>query len=297
MRRKLVEQRDRFVFRHADDAVGAARDCVERLAVRDRMRPDQRMRDQRHLRLLLRGQGRRCDAAHLVRDLAVAVVVDADQPVDPPFHRVRQIVVGGVLIGEERVATGFRDLDRIEHRRSCRYLEVRIIGVEVRAGIGKPRRLSILGPVGQDQDVRVVRVMELVDHVRLGRAEAARERDILCRRQRLVAQHQHLAAEERLLDVGEPCVGKRLRKIDVGSFEPEAMAQRLHLEHGQAPGCRAEFIRLSVMSESIPSIVGPNSFGPGAGRINPALLEEFRPHQFRQDQRDFRPYDNRREHD
>jgi len=47
--------------------------------------------------------------------------------------------------------------------------------VKVRAGIREPERLPVVDAVRQDQDVRVVRMMELVDDVRLGRSEAPRE--------------------------------------------------------------------------------------------------------------------------
>ena len=66
--------------------------------------------------------------------------------------------------------------------------------MEVGPGIGEANRRTIAPAVRQDEDVRIVRVMELVDHVGLGLAEAAREVDILVRRQLLVAKHQHLAA-------------------------------------------------------------------------------------------------------
>src|SRR5437867_626422 len=38
-----------------------------------------------------------------------------------------------------------------------------------------------------------------------------------------------------------------------------------------------------------PPVLGPNSFGRGAGRINPALLQELRSQPSRQYQRNFRP--------
>ena len=50
-------------------------------------------------------------------------------------------------------------------------------------------------------------MMELVDDVRLGRPEAAREGNELRRCQRLIAQHQHLRFEEPSLERGEFGIG------------------------------------------------------------------------------------------
>ena len=58
-------------------------------------------------------------------------------------------------------------------------------------------------------------MMELVEHVRLGTPEAARERDELRGRKLLPAEHQHLTSEKRRGKLGERRIGKRLRKIDV----------------------------------------------------------------------------------
>ena len=151
--------------------------------------------------------------------------------VDAALHRVGKIVVRGVLVREQRVAAARGHLDRIQRRRARRNVEIRIVGVKVRAGIGEPERLPVLDAVGQDQDVRVGRMMELVDDVRLGRPEAARERQELRRRQRLRAEDEHLRAEERALDVGECRVGQRIREVDAEGLGAEARRQRMQVEH------------------------------------------------------------------
>ena len=81
--------------------------------------------------------------------------------------------------GEQRVAADLRHDARIERRRARRHLQVRVVGVEVRARVLQAGRLAVLLHVGQDQDVRIVGMVELVDHVRLRRPDAARERDEL----------------------------------------------------------------------------------------------------------------------
>ena len=55
-------------------------------------------------------------------------------------------------------------------------------------------------------------MVELVDHMRLRRAETGCERRKLARGQILAADRQHLAGVEGLLDLRERGVGQRLRK-------------------------------------------------------------------------------------
>jgi hypothetical protein len=66
------------------------------------------MRDERHARLLLGGQRRGGRAAALVLVVAVAVVMDRDEILHAPAHRSRKIVVGRVLVREDRVPADFR---------------------------------------------------------------------------------------------------------------------------------------------------------------------------------------------
>src|SRR6185369_11446453 len=86
--------------------------------------------------------------------------------------------------------------------------------------------------VRQDQDARIVRVVKLIDHVRLRRPDAAREGDELRRRQRLRTQPDHLTVVEHALDVAEGGIGQRLRQVDAENVGAEACTERSHLEHG-----------------------------------------------------------------
>src|SRR2546425_8787802 len=142
-------------------------------------------------------------------------MVQTDEPIDAPLHARRQAVVSAVLIGEQRVTALLRHLDRIEQRGPRGDVEVRVVGMEIRAGVGKADRLAVLLPVGQDQDVRMLRMMELVDDVRLGTAELAREFQILGGTQPLAAEDEDLAGEERVPDLDEG-------RVDAVRFEPEA---------------------------------------------------------------------------
>src|SRR5215472_130808 len=162
-------------------------------------------------------------------------MVDRYQPLDAPLHRTRQLVVRSVLIREQGVASGLWYLDRIEHRRSRWNFEIRVVRVEIRSGIRQPDRLAILLPIGQNQDVRVRRMMELVDHVRLGRAEATREGHVSRRREGLATHHEELSAEERLLELREGGVGKRLPKVDACSLQSECGGEWAELHQLLSP--------------------------------------------------------------
>lgn len=76
-------------------------------------------------------------------------------------------------------------------------------------------------------------MMKLVDHVWLGRAKAARERHVLRRGRRLVAEHEDLAGEEQPLELRKLAGRQRLRNVDARGFDTEAGADRRHLRsHG-----------------------------------------------------------------
>ena len=74
-------------------------------------------------------------------------------------------------------------------------------------------------------------MVELVDHVRLGRPEAAREFQKLARRQFLSAEHEHLAGEERFLDFTKSAVGEGPGEIDAARLQREIPAQFFQLQH------------------------------------------------------------------
>jgi hypothetical protein len=71
------------------------------------------------------------------------------------------------------------------------------------AGVAQADRLAVLLDVGDDQDLRMARQLELAQHVDLQRAEAAAEGDLLGRRDALVAEHQHVVVEVGAVDARE----------------------------------------------------------------------------------------------
>jgi hypothetical protein len=86
--------------------------------------------------------------------------------------------------------------------------------------------------VRQDEDVALLRVVEGVDDVRLGRAEAPREGQELTGLEPLALDGQDLPFEERLLDVAESGVGERLRQIDALESDTEDIGQPALGQHG-----------------------------------------------------------------
>ena len=104
--------------------------------------------------------------------------------------------------------------------------------MKVGAGIGQSHRLAVLVlTIRKNQYVGIVRMVELIDHVRFRWTQATCECRKLGRRQRLRAKHEHLGAKKCLLDVGEFLVGERPRKIDAPGFQTEARAKRFGLQH------------------------------------------------------------------
>jgi hypothetical protein len=95
---QIGEQLQRFAFCHADDALGADRVQIERLAAGFGMRPDQRMGDRI-------GHFRGFRQVHQL-PFAEAALVDVDRPSagDPGLRRWRQVVIGAVHVDILRVA-------------------------------------------------------------------------------------------------------------------------------------------------------------------------------------------------
>ena len=103
------------------------------------------------------------------------------------------------------------------------------------AGVLQPGGLIVDLHVRQDQDVRVVRVVEFVDHVRLRWPDAARERGELRRRQGLGAYAEHLMLVEHALELAELGIVE-LRQVGAVHLGAEAIAERSCVEHGFAGG-------------------------------------------------------------
>lgn len=84
--------------------------------------------------------------------------------------------------------------------------------MKIGPGIDQTERLAVAMHVGQDKDVRIVRVMKAVDHVWLGPAPMARKGDELMRRQRLTREYNKTVFMQRIFDLPKRYVFQRLRQ-------------------------------------------------------------------------------------
>src|SRR5260221_8361300 len=218
---QLVEEIDRLVFAHPLDAEGAARDRIERGAPGDGMLPRHRMAHPSHLLLLVFAENRGNGSRALVLVVTIAVMVQRNQIADLLLQIGRQAVIGGVLVREQRVAADLRHLDRVERGAARRHIEVRVVGVEVGPRVGEAGRLAVLLYVGEDQDVGVLGMVELVDDVRLGTAELPRELEESAGAEFLMAEDKDLRGEESVPDFAE-IPGNPL------GLDAESVAERLH---------------------------------------------------------------------
>src|SRR5256885_17113680 len=109
--------------------------------------------------------------------------------------------------------------------------------MKVRAGVRKADRRAVLLHVGQDQDVGVLWMVELVDHVRLGPAELARELEKLCRFQLQISEHQDLPGKERIPDFPEIWADRVSLQPEAAEFrQPHPCTARSCFMRAQASG-------------------------------------------------------------
>lgn len=208
------QQRPALVLGQADDAGGEVLVHEQRAASRLRVRTHHRMDGGRHLGDL-RGRERGAPGAARAQLLVLGqVAVLRAQRADHAPQGRGQRVVGGVLVGEQRVAALAGQLLSVQQRTQARPLLVRQVRMPVVAGIAQPDRLAAgVLDVGDDEDFRMVRQLEVLQHVDLQRPEAAAEVDVLARRDALVAEHHHVVVEVRLVQPGEVRIAERSRQV------------------------------------------------------------------------------------
>src|SRR2546428_3513175 len=109
--------------------------------------------------------------------------------------------------------------------------------MEVRAGVRQADRRAVLLHVGQDQDVGVLGMVELVDDVRLGPAELARELEELRRLQPQISEHQDLPGKERIPDFPEIRADRVSLQPETAEFrQPHPCTARSCFMRAQASG-------------------------------------------------------------
>ncbi|MCY1370014.1 hypothetical protein D9M69_570830 [compost metagenome] len=114
------------------------------------------------------------------------------------------------------------------------------------AGIAQPHRLAILHDVGHDEDLRIPGQVELMQHVDHQAAEAPAEIDVLLRGNALVAEHQQVVVQMRLVHPGEVSRVEFLRQIDTDDLRAHRARQGPDQEilgrgNGGVPRCRIRF--------------------------------------------------------
>ena len=215
-----------------------------------RMRAHDRMRDRRHLGLLLRRQ----------RVLAVAArareieIVDGVASLDRRPDRGGQQLVGGIHVGEFGFAAFARHDLRIHHGGLAGALLPGAVGVpKERAAIRMlAARIAVLVEVGQHVDFRVLLVaVILAEHVDLHLAEIAREGDLGRRRQIDVAEQDQLVVEKGFIDLLEQRRRHRLRQRDAGDLAAKHRMQRRDLERPIA--ARALRFKLGLGHDHLPA--------------------------------------------
>ena len=174
-------------------------------------RRNDRLRDRRLLRPLLRGQrlARRAGPlAHLVPELGE--VVRGGAAFQPVLQRVRQVVVGGVHVAELRLAE--RLAVAMRHAMACRTLASAMSCVydmsvcQPWPASFRPTGFPSLRHVRQDHHFGEVRLVEQVGDVDLQLAEATAEGGEGGDVERLVREAQHAMRAERAQDGAEIAV-------------------------------------------------------------------------------------------
>ena len=119
------------------------------------------------------------------------------------FMRVGQALVGEVLVGEQRVAAGGRHFLRVQHRAHGRAGREHLVGVP-----GSAEILLVGGAFDDRQDFRIVR-HALHERMQVDIPPAAGKRQLLGRRQVLVADRDHQIVEQSGADFRQDLVRRR----------------------------------------------------------------------------------------
>ena len=156
----------------------------------------------------------------------VLAVVDRGEPFDVGLHAVGQRVVGGVGVGEQRVAAARRTLLEVEDRAHRRLLLARHVGVPTFAVGALGARLGAddhqLGKAGFVRRRRM--------DVKL--AEQPPEREVLLGRDLLIAKEDDQVLDQRAVDLALLLGGERPRQIDAAELGAD---QRSELLDGEGP--------------------------------------------------------------
>ena len=107
---------------------------------------------------------------------------------------------------------------------------VRNVRMPVDAGIAETDRLAVFLDVGDDEDLGMLRQLELMQHVDFERAETAAELHVFGGRDLLVAEDDDVVIEMGPMDAGEIGVVDRLRDVEADDFSADGGGERADFE-------------------------------------------------------------------
>jgi hypothetical protein len=142
----------------------------------------------------------------------------------------RQAFPRRVLVGEQRVAAGGRQFLRMQHRAEARPVLVRQVGMPEVAGVAQADGLAVLADVRHDEHLGLRRQLELAQHVDLQRAPAAAERDLLRRRDVLVAEHEDVVRQVGAVQAREVVGVEREGEVEAHDLGAERRVERNDVE-------------------------------------------------------------------
>ena len=225
----LVQQRLQLRKRQPLDVCIAPPPEIQALPPGLRMRANQRMI---HPGRLARIVGRRHALPHVTAAVVGAVVLHPPSR-DALLQRIRQRLVGAVHVGEAGIPARRRNLDRIQHARLRRVLEIRHVGVPHRLARAEAAdRNTVLDHVRHHVDFRMP-VDEaspvLLDRREIQLAEPPAERDHVIVAQCLSAEQQHQMIQPGAMNRGKFAVANATQ-IDPADLCAKRGAGRCHCD-------------------------------------------------------------------
>ncbi len=94
------------------------------------------------------------------------------------------------------------------------------------AGVAETDVLAVFDNVGHDEDFRMPRQQELLEHMDLQHAKTATEIDVLFRGDALVAEHHHVMVQVRTVNACEILIIDRAGQVETDDLGAHRSAER-----------------------------------------------------------------------
>ena len=199
------------------------------------------------------------------------------------LDRGREVVIGGAHVGEHRVAERFpvavRDLDGVEHVGETDIGVIGQVGMPILPGVGQTDQLAVFQDIGEQHDLRHIRLAVGAGRRSLKGTELFRKRFQGARVEGLLGKADGSAAAERRQDGCKLRLGEAFRQIDIVNTNPEGALVRCEL-HGRYCrfACGLGFGRVARRNDCQPDIMKHVRIVQIAGRARPGRrLAMFRP--------------------